>query len=401
MKIALVVTDNFSAWNFRRGLLSSLLETGAEVAIITPSGAWDQHLRGLGVRHIPIQIDRFINPAKDLKFAWSLYRILKRERFSIVHNFSIKPNILGAFAARWAGAGAVLGSVTGAGAMFSGDAPRLLQLVRPIIITAYRAAFRRTDRVWFQNLDDLDLFVRSRIVAPDQTVLIRSSGVDTNQFRGDRCDAAKLGNIRARIGAGPDTVVVTMVSRALWNKGVSEFIQASRVLGNGSGIDVKFVLAGDGEAGNPATVPAAYLRERESSSFAWLGWTSDVRELLGASDIVTLLTWDREGVPRSLLEAMAMARPIVATDVPGCREVIDAGRNGYLVNPKNAAGVIEALRPLIADPGLRRRFGSESRRKVVREFDLDYVNRRLLAELYRFPARREPPATALEQHTHV
>jgi glycosyltransferase involved in cell wall biosynthesis len=192
-----------------------------------------------------------------------------------------------------------------------------------------------------------------------------------------------------------------MVSRALWNKGVSEFIQASRVLGNGSGIDVKFVLAGDGEAGNPATVPAGYLRARESSSFTWLGWTSDVRELLGASDIVTLLTWDREGVPRSLLEAMAMARPIVATDVPGCREVIDAGRNGYLVNPKNAAGVIEALRPLIADPGLRRRFGSESRRKVVREFDLDYVNRRLLAELYRFPARRQPPATALEQHTCV
>ncbi|HYL35402.1 MAG TPA: glycosyltransferase family 4 protein [Bryobacteraceae bacterium] len=401
MKIALVVTDNFSAWNFRRELLSSLLRTGAEVAIITPSGPWDQHLRGLGVRHIPIEVDRFVNPAKDLKFAWLLYRILKRERFSIVHNVSIKPNIAGAFAARWAGAGLVLGSVTGAGTMFSGDAPRLLQLVRPIIVAAYRAAFRRTDRVWFQNPDDLDLFIRSRIVAQDQAVLIRSSGVDTNDFSQDRCDAAALRNLRARIGAGPATVVVSMVARALWNKGVSEFIQASRVLGNESGIDARFVLAGEGEAGNPATVPAGYLKESESRSFVWLGWISNVRELLGASDIVTLLTWDREGVPRSLLEAMAMGRPIVATDVPGCREVIDAGRNGFLVKPKDAAGVIEALRPLIADPGLRKRFGSESRKKAVREFDLEVVNRRLLAQLYRFPARLAAAAITAEQHTHV
>jgi glycosyltransferase involved in cell wall biosynthesis len=98
---------------------------------------------------------------------------------------------------------------------------------------------------------------------------------------------------------------------------------------------------------------------------------------------------------------MAMEKPIVATDVPGCREVVDVGRNGYLVNPKDAANVIETLRLLIANPGLRRRFGSESRRKAVREFDLDYINRRLLAELYRFPTRNAPAAMALEQHTHV
>jgi N,N'-diacetylbacillosaminyl-diphospho-undecaprenol alpha-1,3-N-acetylgalactosaminyltransferase len=385
-KVAMVVGDNFSAWNFRRGLLRALVCSGADVTVIAPSGAYDEGIRALGVRHVPIEVDRFINPVRDARFLWALYRILKREKFSIVHNVSIKPNIAGALAARAAGTGTVLGSVTGIGTMFSQYAPRRVKLFRPLIVAAYRAAFRRTDRIWFQNPDDLDLFVRSGIVDAGQAVLIRSSGVDTREFSQDRCDPEAVRAIRAALDAGPGTVVVTMVARALWNKGVGEFIGASQDLDSGAA-DVRFVLAGDGEPGNPWNVPADYLRRAQSRRFRWLGWRPDVRELLAASDISVLLTWDREGVPRSALEAMAMGKPVVVTDVPGCREVVDAGRNGYLVQPRSVAGVAEALRGMIDSPALREALGAHSRRKAVREFDLELVNGRLLSELYCFPGK--------------
>ena len=342
---------------------------------------------------MPIEVDRFLNPVRDARFLWALYGILKREKFSIVHNVSIKPNIAGALAARAAGTGTVLGSVTGMGTMFSEYAPRRVRLFRPLIVSAYRAAFRRTDRVWFQNPDDLDFFVRDGIVDAGKAVLIRSSGVDTREFSPDRCDWEAAGAIRASLDAGPGTVVVTMIARALWNKGVGEFIGASQAAFGGPA-DVRFVLAGDGEPGNPWKVPADYLRRSESRRFRWLGWRTDVRELLAASDISVLLTWDGEGVPRSALEAMAMGKPVVVTDVPGCREVVDDGENGYLVEPRNVAAVVEALRGMIGSPALREALGAQSRRKAVREFDLDLVNGRLLSELYCFP--HKPTMDALK-----
>jgi N,N'-diacetylbacillosaminyl-diphospho-undecaprenol alpha-1,3-N-acetylgalactosaminyltransferase len=382
----MVVGDNFSAWNFRRGLLRALVCSGADVTVIAPSGAYDEDIRALGVRHVPIKVDRFLNPVRDARFLGALYRILKREKFSIVHNLSIKPNIAGALAARAAGTGTVLGSVTGIGTVFSEYAPRRVRLLRPLVVAAYRAAFRRTDRIWFQNPDDLDFFVRDGIVDAGKAVLIRSSGVDTREFSRDRCDPEAVCAIRAALDAGPGVVVVTMIARALWNKGVGEFIGASQTC-DGGPVDVRFVLAGDGEPGNPWNVPGDYLRRSQSRRFRWLGWRPDVRELLAASDISVLLTWDREGVPRSALEAMAMGKPVVVSDVPGCREVVDAGRNGYLAEPRSVAGVLDALRGMIASPALREAFGAQSRRKAVREFDLDLVNRRLLSELYCFPGK--------------
>ncbi len=384
MKVALLVPLDFDAWNYHRGLLEELVERGCAVTVICPPGAYIERLRArLKVAHIPLRVNRFINPREDMALVRALYGVFSRARFDIVHTNTIKPNIYGTLAAKLAGVEHVYGAVRGRGAVFAEATTLKRRALRTLVMGLFAVAFRCASRVQFLNQDDLDYFVAARMIAREKAVLVRSSGVNLQEFAPEALDPGRLAALRAELGLRPGRPVVTMFSRAYWSKGVEEFIAAAETLGPKR--DAQFFFVGKTEQG-PDAVPAEYLRGRESPHFRWLGWREEVRELLALSDVVALPSYYPEGIPRTLLEAMAMGKPIITTDSVGCREVVEHGRNGFLIPVKDIAALGRGLDLLLSHEPLRASFGASSRRKVEAEFDERMIVGQVLHKLYGFAA---------------
>ncbi len=383
-KVAVVVPADFAVWTFHRGLIQGLQDRGLDVTVIGPSGDYVEAIRRLGTTYRVVELDRFFNPVKDFKLLWSLYHIFRKEQFAIVHNHTIKPNIFSTLAARLAGVPTILGSVRGRGSLFT-EVPGLKRKVlKRAAMGLYALAFSVIDRVQFLNGDDLEFFVSSRMLSRRKATLIKSSGVNLREYSGDQVDAARRDALRAELDLDTDTTIVTMVARAYWSKGVREFVTAAQNLGGKH--RVRFLLVGSVESG-PDAVPQEYLEQNMSETFRWLGYRKDVRDLLALSDVVVLPSYYPEGVPRSMLEAMAMSKPIVTTDSIGCREVVEHCRNGFMIPIKDAKALTTAVDYLLRDPDMRARMGAYSHGKVAREFDEQVVVNKVLTDLYGFANR--------------
>jgi len=381
MKIALFKHDNFSTWHFRKGLMRELVERGHTVYAICPSGDYDARIESLGVIHIPINIGRSINLLEDMKAVRSLYWICHKEKFDILHNFTVKPNIYGAIAARLAGIRTVVGLVSGLGFVYSEHSDLSHKLLRWFVTLLYKLALRLTDRVWFQNEDDLQFFVDAKLLAAHKAILIRSGGIDLDEYSPNSVHEDVLTVLRRELGIAEDTKVVTMVTRASWLKGVGEFVEASKKCARQS-CKAIFLLVGGIDEG-PQAVPKGYLEQHNNSSnFKWLGFRTDVKELLAGSDIFVFPSYYLEGIPRSLLEALAMQKPIVTTRSVGCREVVEHGKNGFLIPIKDSEALALAILELLSDSERLKAFGAYSRRKAEKEFDEDLVVARIVSDLY-------------------
>jgi N,N'-diacetylbacillosaminyl-diphospho-undecaprenol alpha-1,3-N-acetylgalactosaminyltransferase len=385
MKVALVVTDSHSAWHFRRGLMRGLLKQGLEVYIITPMGPYITELKGLGAKHIPVRISRFMNPLGDLRFFFDLCRIFRLERIDVVHNFSIKPNTYGAVAARLAGVKKIFGSVTGLGYLFTdqqglGGTSALKLVARQL----YRLGFKYTDKIWFQNRDDIEAFASAGISVREKAVVIKSSGVDTEEFSSMTVDREVLASLRLELAAN-GAKIVTMVARPLWSKGVKEFVEASELLKN-IAPSVMFIVVGEKEQGNPDNVPDEYIKKKESEKLRFIGWRDDIKEIFAVSSLVVLPSY-REGTPRSSIEAMAMGKPLVTTDAVGCKETVEDGKNGYLVPVGNSHLLADAIYRLVTNKKLLKDFGVYSRKKAEKEFDEKIIVNRIIEELYEISNR--------------
>jgi N,N'-diacetylbacillosaminyl-diphospho-undecaprenol alpha-1,3-N-acetylgalactosaminyltransferase len=310
---------------------------------------------------------------------WSLYRIFSRERCDIVHNHTIKPNIYGTLAARLAGVRMVLCTVHGLGSALGEIYGVKQRVIRNLTKGLYTLAFSLASRVQFLNADDMDFFVSSRMIDRDKAILIRSVGVNLDEYSPGSVDLEHLANLRAELAIDGATQVVLMVARVYWSKGVREFVNAAQVIG--ATRPVRFLLAGAVDGSRDA-VPIEYLNQHESETFRWLNYREDVRELLALCDVAVLPSYYREGVPRNLLEAMAMGKPIVTTDNVGCREVVDQGLNGYLVPVRDSQALAEAIDNLLGDARKRERFGHHSKRKAETEFDERLIVGEALERLY-------------------
>ena len=379
MKVALVVTDSHSAWHFRRGLVKALIHKGIGVYIITPTGPYIENLKGLGAKHIPVNVSRFMNPLADIKFFLDLYRIFRRERFDVVHNFSIKPNTYGAVAARLAGVKKIFAAVTGLGYLFTKEQGIGPSAIKFVATNLYKLGFRYTDKIWFQNNDDIEAFVSAGIAIRDKAVLIKSSGVDIDEFSIKAVDESTLASLRREFAPNQGKIV-TMVARPLWNKGIREFVEASELLRERMP-DAVFIVVGEKEAGNPDNVPDDYIREKESGKLHFIGWRDEIREIYLLSSIVVLPSY-REGTPKSLIEAMAMGKPIVTTDAVGCKETVDNRKNGILVPVGDSSKLADAIYELASNEELIREFGQYSRKKAKKEFDEKIVVGRIIKEVY-------------------
>ena len=350
MRIALVINDDFSMWQFRKGLITELRRAGHVVFAYTPAGPWVKRVEVLGAIHRTIPIFRFVSPLRDFALVWVLRRWLAKDRIDLVHNMTVKPTIYGAFAARLAGVRRVVALVSGIGLPFLDGGGIRRRALRATVVALYRTALRLTDRVWFQNGDDLRFFVTMGLLEESKAVLIRSSGVDITEFSAMAVDPRVLPRLRQELSVdGTRPLVVMIVARLIWSKGVREFVEAAELLRQQSS-HALLLLIGPYDPGHPDEISPGYLEARAADNFRVVTtFRTDVREILSLADVVVLPSFFGEGVPRVLLEASAMSIPIVTTDNPGCREVVEHRHNGFLVPVKDSEALAAAIAELSAD----------------------------------------------------
>ncbi|RMG37756.1 MAG: glycosyltransferase family 1 protein [Planctomycetota bacterium] len=349
----------------RAGLMAILREHGFECAAVGPEPCDVLPRHGFMYHEYPLR--RSASPLADRRARRRLVELFREYRPHIVHAVNTKPSLLVPVAAREAGVPIVVRTITGLGAVFSAGPP-----VGWALRSAYRVLFRRTARAtaWtvFQNPDDREYFLRHGMAAEARSSVILSSGIDVEAFRARANGAAAVRRIRESWGL-QGRFVVLMIARLLRSKGVVDFMEAARIVRRKKP-DAAFVLVGNPVTEGPDAVPVQHVRC--CPDVLWVGPRDDIPDVLAACDVFVLPSYFREGVPRVLLEAAAMERPIVTTDSPGCREVVVDGRNGLLVPPRAPQRLAEAILRLHGDPARRSmgRFGSEL---VRRKFHLRTV----------------------------
>lgn len=355
-------------------------DAGWDVTVMTNVNDHGHIIEASGLRLLPLKFDRrrigLLGEMRTLLDVWKVYRA---KPYDLIHQIALKPLLYGTLAALITRRRAIVNAPVGMGYVFtSADAKaRLLRL--PLRLALRFLLNPRGSAVIFENRDDLETLVRSGDVRRDAAVLIRGAGVDLDRFRAT---------------PEPDgTPVVILTGRMLWDKGIGEYVEAAQRLRD-RGIAVRFQLVGGSDPLNHAAIAEEQLRRwHDDGVIEWLGRRQDVPQLLAASHIVCLPSY-REGLPKSLLEALAAGRPIVTTDVPGCREVVQHGRNGLLVPARDAGALAEALATLLADRERRRAMGTEGRRMAEEEFSTERVCAETLAvydKLHRRAPAADPP----------
>jgi glycosyltransferase involved in cell wall biosynthesis len=301
---------------------------------------------------------RSLNPWREARILWTLWRLYRKVKPDIVHHFTIKCVVYGGLAARASGERAIVSAVTGMGYVFSGE-EWLARLLRPLVRQLlYFAMGGPRSRLIVQNPDDRRSVVDDGLIDISRVRLIAGSGVDTERYR-PRTD-------RSRQSGRPASVV--FAARLLRDKGLFEYVQAARAL-KAEGLDVRFLVAGEPDVGNPASVSDEQLLAwRAEGSATFLGHVQDMPALMAAADVAVLPSY-HEGLPRSLIEAAAAGLPIVTTDAPGCREIVEDGVNGFLVPVRDGAALAAAIRKLVSNPALAARMGAASREKALARFD--------------------------------
>ena len=352
-KVVIAANTVWSIVNFRAGLIRALVESGYEVVTVAQPDEYAARLPDLGCRYIPLPIDGGgTHPGRDLLLLWRLWRLWRRERPDVYLGYTVKLNIYGTLAARTLGI-PVINNITGLGAAFSRQ-NWLTLLVRGL----YRLALTRSAKVFFQNEDDRRLFVEGGLVKPEKTHRVPGSGVDLERFK------------LTPLPAHQSRFRFLLIARMLWDKGVGEYAEAARIVKRRFPA-AEFSLLGLLDVQNPAAISRrrmdAWVTE---GAVRYLGVRDDVREEIAAADCIVLPSYYREGVPRALLEAAAMGRPIITSDAVGCREVVDDAVSGFLCQVRDAGDLAEKMERMLAlSENERAEMGLRGREKVEREFD--------------------------------
>ncbi|WP_153099864.1 glycosyltransferase family 4 protein [Paraburkholderia hayleyella] len=372
LRISLVCNTAWAIHTYRHGLIRTLLARGVEVTVLAPPDRAFEPLRAMGCHCIALPLAaQGTNPLADLRTLGALYRRYRALRPQLVFHYTIKPNIYGSIAA-WLARVPSVAVTTGLGYAFI-QSGRTARFARRL----YRFAFRFPREIWFLNQDDQATFLAQKLlVHPERAQLLHGEGVDLEHFA--FCPLPP--------SAPPAPFVFVLIGRLLWDKGVAEYVAAARQL-RARYPHARFQLLGPTDVANPSAISRANVATWEHEGVIdYLGEADDVRPAITAASCVVLPSY-REGVPRTLLEAAAIGRPIVATDVPGCRDVVEDGVNGFLCAARDANSLAAALtRILELDDAARQQMAERGRQKVSAEFDERDVIARYLALIERVSA---------------
>jgi len=369
-----LVTEDWYFVLHRLPLAQAAARAGYRVMIATQLGEHGPLLRQQGYTVIPMEWRRSsMNPLTAWREIRQIRSIYRRYQPDLVHHIALKPSLYGSIAARWSGTAPVVNNLAGLGQAFSSQG-FMAAGIRLGLKAAFRLLFRgRHSCTIVENTDDQAFLVDEIGVPPGQAILIRGIGVDERRFT-----CSELPTL-------PPPAIV-MVSRLLWPKGVGELVEAGRIL-TARGVRQVIRLVGKPDEASRLSVPETQLRDWHTRGLIeWLGYQDDVPAIWREALIAVLPSYYREGIPRSLLEAAACGRPVVTTDMPGCREIVEQGVNGLLVPPRNPGALADALQQLLQSPALCARMGEAGRAMVLEHFTerqvvdqtLD-VYRRLLA----------------------
>jgi glycosyltransferase involved in cell wall biosynthesis len=364
-----VVAEDWYFWSHRRPIASAALQNGYDVFVATRVGDCGEKIIEAGFRLIPLRLDRSsYSLFHELRTVSELRSIYRREKPDIIHHIALKPILYGSMAALGNRRIQVINAFAGMGYLVSSPSFKARMLKR-VLWKMFRFLLNRPNSfLLLQNEEDRDLLVAEVGVPIDKTTIIRGSGVDVNEFQA--------------IAEVPGVPIVLLSSRMLWIKGISDFVEAAKLL-RARGVHARFVLAGDTDPGSPGAIPREKLQEWQNAGrVEWWGHQQSMSRMLQQSAIVCLPSHGGEGVPKALIEAAASERAIVATDVPGCRDIVRHGTNGLLVPPKNPAALADAIATLLNDPSLRAAMGRRGREIAVNEFSEQKVIQQTLA-LYR------------------
>lgn len=366
LNVAIVANSSWYLFNFRCNLIRSLQAAGHRVITMGSHDAHSQRVASLSEMHCDIPFSGTgTNPVRELPAVLALRKAFRKHRIDVVLSFTPKANVYSAQALTGLPARLVV-NVSGLGRAFGAAG-----VLRFIVQMLYRHMFSRSEWVFFQNDEDHRYFLDRRWVRPERCSRLPGSGVDLSRFAPRPAQASEL--------AGSSTSFL-LIARMLWDKGIGEFVEAAKLVRTHRP-DAVFRLLGAVEQPGPAAVPRMMLERWQAEGWIdYLGTTDDVVTCIANADCIVLPSSYREGVPRSLLEAAAMAKPIIASDSVGCRDTVDDGVTGFLCRPKDAAALAERMLKFMSlPPDERIRMGRRGRSKVEREFDerivLDsYVN---------------------------
>jgi N,N'-diacetylbacillosaminyl-diphospho-undecaprenol alpha-1,3-N-acetylgalactosaminyltransferase len=375
MKIVFFSHLDMNIFLFRLSWMKALRGTGHEVLAVVPRGEYFGRFAEQGFQAVPFELTRgSLNPVRLADTVRRLRRVFESLGPDAVNTFTLQGSIIGAPAARRAGVPRILCHVTGLGYLFT-EAGWRARLLRVPVRHLARRAFAAARRVSFQNEQDLQEL--ADLVPREKTVIIRGTGIDTGFFAAKMADPAGVANVRKEAGIAPGDVVVTIIGRLLGHKGVVELVRAVEEVAVKTP-NVRLLVVGWRDEGNPSVVGEEFMGRLSSGKPArFLGKRQDIREILAATDVYALPSY-REGTPRTVLEAMAMGKPVITTDAPGCRQTVEDGVTGLLVPVGDHAAVAAALERLIGDGQLRRRMGAAGRARAVRMFSNEVVVREVV-----------------------
>lgn len=357
MKVLFFANTEWYLYNFRLGYARFLRDRGFDVVMVSPEGPYGVRLTAEGFRWIGLDMERrSLHPRRELSVLRRLSAIYGTEKPDIVHHFTIKCVVYGSLVAWRHGIRNRVNALAGMGYVFTSGELRA-RLMRPFVQWLIKLLVRgKYARLIIQNHDDFVAFRAARVSAPEHMRLIRSSGVDVSLF-------VPSGNRRSE-----RATQVLFAARLLWDKGLGEYVAAARIL-KAANVPLELLVAGLPDVGNPTSVSPKQIEQwKDEGLIRYLGHVAHMPALLSEVDIAVLPSY-REGAPRSLIEAAAAGLPIVTTDVPGCREVVEHGVNGLLVPARKAEPLAEAIRFLHEHPEERLRMVQAGREKAMKEFD--------------------------------
>lgn len=356
-KILYLVTEDWYFVSHRLGLAIAAKESGFDVSVATRISKYRELIEDAGITLIETELSRRVgNPCLEIAQIVKLY---KRVRPDFVHHVALKPVLYGSIAAFLTRVPKVINAIAGLGWIFSSRSYRAYLLRVPLLFLLKRLLSRPNTSVIVQNPEDGDLLRRSGIRISAMH-LIRGAGVDTDLFSPQpKCNSP---------------IVVLLASRMLWSKGVGEFVSAAKIL-HAEGLKARFIIVGKPDLGNPNSIPLGILQEWGSGGYGveWMGHQDNMPEIFRIAHIACLPSYYGEGIPKFLLESASCGLPIVTTNMPGCREVVSNGKNGFLVAPMNALELASALRCLILDGELRNLMAHHSRARALTEFSQSLI----------------------------
>ncbi len=373
MKVLVLSSFTTSLFWFRIDMMQAFLREGHEVLAVADESEelWAEKFSQLGIRYRSIPVQRNgMNPIKDLKTLRALKQLLKEERPDRIFAYQAKTVIYGGIAAGSCGIKEFYPLIAGLGSIFLSNDLKT-RLVRTVLVNEYRLGMKKAPAAFFQNDDDLGVFLKHRIITKDKAVILNGSGVNLEKFPPV---------------PQPEDFAFLCISRLIRDKGVMEYLQACRIIKQRHP-EVRCMLIGPFDTNPSAIHPEDLQGFLDDGSVEYFGEQKNVQPYLAQCSTYVLPSY-HEGTPKTVLEAMATGRPILTTDAPGCRQTVPEGKNGLLVPVRSVPSLVEAMEQLLSSPELCKSMGQESLKLARKQYDVHIVNRKILETMNLIPLRR-------------